>query len=140
MAEEEPKSVRTKLPTDIDEDQPFLSVLSFKLSLRQLLTMIGGVIIWMLLIQLMSTIFGLSPIFGALMWSWIVIGGVYISLRKKDGLPYEEYLAQRIIFLISDRRYVLKDEKRAPSVEEADWATLEEESYLYWDPEEENNK
>lgn len=134
MAEED-KNVRTKLPTDIEEDQPFLSILSFQLSLRQLLTIVAGVILWVILMQITSAIIGLNPIFTGLIWSWVFFGSVYISLRKKDGLPYEEYLAQRIIFLISDKRYVLRDDKKTPSIEEADWDTLEEESYLYWDPE-----
>lgn len=137
MAEEE-RSVRTKLPTDIEEDQPFLSVLSLQLSLRQLLTIIAAVLFWVALMQLTSAIIGLNPIFSGILWSWVFFGGVFIALRKKDGLPYEEYLAQRIIFLISDKRYVLRDEEKSASIEEADWDTLEEESYLYWDPEGKN--
>jgi hypothetical protein len=124
--------VRTKLPTELDEEQPFLSIAEVKLSLRQMLTMVTGAMAWFFALSITSSIFSISEPFSGLLWSWILVCGFFFALAKKDGLPYEEYLAQRIVFLISDRQFVLRDEEPTDiSVEEADWDAIED-PYRMW--------
>jgi hypothetical protein len=132
MAEDD-APVRTKLPTELDEEQPFLSIAEVKLSLRQMLTMVSGAALWFTALSITANIFSISQIFAGLVWSWILLGAFFFALAKKDGLPYEEYLAQRIVFLISDRQFVLKDEEpNNIAVDEADWDAIED-PYNYLD-------
>lgn len=126
---QEETSIRTKLPTELDEEQPFLSIAEVKLSLRQMLTLVIGFASWMTAAAVTGSILSISPVFAGLIWSWIVIVAIFFTFAKKDGLTYEEYLAQRLVFLISDRKFVLKDDKDdAPpiNVDEADWQAIED--------------
>lgn len=119
-------SPRTKLPQELDEEQPFLSISELKLSLRQMLTLVTGATIWFTLLSLTSSLFGLSSVFSGIVWSWVLILTIFFAIAKKDGLPYEEYVAQRIIFLISDRQFILRDEKTInQEVDETDWNRIE---------------
>lgn len=125
-------AVRTKLPTELDEEQPFLSISELKLSLRQMLTVVAGAMLWFMMLSITASIFSIDEIFSGIVWSWVLFGGIFFALAKKDGLPYEEYLAQRIVFLISDRHFVLRDEEPTDvSVEEADWDAIED-PYRMW--------
>lgn len=120
-------SPRTKLPQEMDEEQPFLSVSEIKLSLRQMLTLVTGATIWFAALSLTGSIFGLSSVFSGIIWSWILILTVFFAIAKKEGIPYEEYLAQRIVFLISDRKFILRDEDRVKTeTDEADWDRIED--------------
>lgn len=124
---EQDLSPRTKLPQEMDEEQPFLSISEIKLSLRQMLTLVAGATVWFTLLSLTGSLFGLSTVFAGLVWSWVLILTVFFAVAKKDGMPYEEYIAQRIVFLISDRHFVLRDEKNvSQEIDETDWDRIED--------------
>jgi hypothetical protein len=118
---------RTRLPTALDEEDPFLSLAEIKLSLRQMLTIMLGGFSWWIAEMLTSTILPISGLFSGLLWSWLVVAGIYMAIRKKDGRPYEEYLSKKIVFLISDRHFILKDPKASHGlIEDADWEEIED--------------
>lgn len=124
---EQEVSPRTKLPQEMDEEQPFLSISEVKLSLRQMLTLVTGGTIWFAALSITGSLFGLSSVFAGIIWSWIIGLTIFFAIAKKDGMPYEEYLAQRIVFLISDRKFILRDDERVKTeIDETDWDRIED--------------
>lgn len=121
------EEIRTRLPTSLDDEDPFLSISEIKLSLRQMLTIVLGFLIWWLLQSATVAILPISPFFGYLLWSWILLGALFMAIIKKDGRPYEEYLSKKIVFLLSDRYFILKDPKsKSGSIDDANWDDLED--------------
>lgn len=131
---EEPREApRTKLPTDLDAEQPFLSLAEVKLSLRQMLTIVGAFALWLTFFKVTTWILPVSGILAGLLWSWIIIAGFFFALVPKDGVPYEEYLGRKVAFLMSERHYILKDpEHDGRTIEDADWEELEMAPYSAW--------
>jgi hypothetical protein len=120
---------RTKLPTALDEEDPFLSLAEVKLSLRQILTILFSCMIWYGMMELTQFILPLSAVFAAIVWAWMPLGGIFMTFKQKDGRPYEEYLSKKIVFLISERYFILKDphsKEFEGGVEDADWKEIEE--------------
>ena len=98
-----------------------------KLSLRQLLTILLALFLWLLLMQMTTWIFPVTTLFAAIIWSWVILGGFFLALVRKDGRPYEEYLSHRIVFLISAKTFIQRDPKaKYGSVEDADWEELDD--------------
>jgi len=132
MAEEPQLESRTKLPTEVEDEDPFLAIAEIKLSLRQCLTLAMSTAAWFILSQLTGSVLPISSAFSMILWSWLLIGGVFLTFAKKDGRPYEEYLTQVIQFRLSDRHYILKSPDNAGNIEDADWDELEDEDAGYW--------
>ena len=116
-------SQRTRLPASLDEEDPFLSIAEIKLSLRQMLTLMISMMVWVFVSKI--TIMFIPIGFVAyILWFWIIITGVFFALYKKDGRPYEEYLSQKMVFLVSERYFILKDSRASKDkrgVDEIDW-------------------
>ena len=126
-------SQRTRLPTEVDDEDPMLMIGEMKFSFRQMLTIAFAVAAWFLVMQLTLMILPISGIFAGILWSWILLVGLFLALKKKDGRPYEEYLSDKIQFLIGEKEYVLKD-PRADDVD-VGWdqpLTESEANQLYW--------
>jgi hypothetical protein len=120
---------RTKLPTNLDDEDPFLSIAEIKLSLRQMLTILLGVLLWYFAIKVTQTLLPISSIFAGILWFWLIVAALFLALYKKDGRPYEEYLTHRLMFLISDRHFILKDKRRKEdeaSIDTIDWDDLDD--------------
>jgi hypothetical protein len=118
---------KTRIPTSLDEEDPFLKIAEISLSLRQLLTIILTAAVWMVLIQLTILIVPVTEIFAGIIWSWLLLGGLFLALVKKDGRPYEEYLSHRVVYHISNKTFIQKDPNaKYGSVEDADWEELDE--------------
>lgn len=116
------------MPAELDTEDPFLSWAEIKLSLRQGLTILlsGGA--WLALLRITVWILPVSEIFAGLIWSWVFMGGLFLALWPKDGRPYEEYLSDRIVFLISPKTFIQRDPKvnKRGSVEDADWDEVDD--------------
>lgn len=126
-------SSRTKLPTEVDGEDPMLMLGEFKFSLRQMLTVAFAIGAWFLIFKVTTSIISINDIFSALLWSWIVLFGLFLALKKKDGRPYEEYLSEKIQFLISEREFILKDSRAGKT--DVDWdepLTEEEARHVYY--------
>ena len=122
---------KTRIPANLNEEDPFLSLAELKLSLRQLLTIILSGMVWMLVTQGTTWILPVNSIFAGLIWSWILIGGLFLAIWKKDGRPYEEHLSNKIVFFISDRHFIQKDPKaKDGSIEDADWEEVDDDDDL----------
>jgi hypothetical protein len=132
MADSEEFSSRTKLPTEVDGEDPMLMIGEFRLSLRQMLTIAFAFAAWFAILNITITIFPISTVFSGLLWSWILLIGVFLALKKKDGRPYEEYLSEKLQFLISDREYILKDSRAGDSEVDWDQPLSEEESQAFY--------
>jgi hypothetical protein len=132
MADNEEFSSRTKLPTEVDGEDPMLMVGEFRLSLRQMLTIAIAFGAWFAILNMTTTIIPISTIFAGLLWSWVLLFGIFLALKKKDGRPYEEYLSEKIQFLISDREYILKDSRAGKSDVDWDQPLSEEESQAFY--------
>jgi hypothetical protein len=118
---------KTRIPTSLDEEDPFLSLSALKLSLRQLLTILLSCLLWVICLKITTFIIPLSGVFGGLIWSWILILGVFLTFWKKDGRPYEEFLSHKIVFMISSKTFIQKDPNaKYGSVEDADWEDLDD--------------
>jgi len=121
---------KTRIPAELDTEDPFLSWAEIKLSLRQGLTIILSGAAWMALIQLTIFIIPLSSTFAGVIWSWVLLGGLFLALWKKDGRPYEEYLSNRVVYLLSTKTFIQRDPKaKYGSVEDADWDEIDEDDY-----------
>lgn len=122
---------KTRIPAELDTEDPFLSVAELKLSLRQGLTILMTLFLWFMIMQLTVFLLPVSTIFAGVIWSWIVISGLFLALVKKDGRPYEEHLSNRIVYLLSSKTFVQRDPKVSnSSVEEAIWREIDEEEDL----------
>jgi hypothetical protein len=121
-------SEKTRIPTDVDTEDPFLPLGVIQLSLRQLLTIMLAATIWMLCLQVTLFILPVSSVFAGVIWSWIIFAGFFLALVKKDGRPYEEYLSHRVVFLLSNKTFIQKDPNaKYGSVEDANWDELDDE-------------
>lgn len=125
----DPMQQRTRLPANLDEEDPFLSLAEIKLSLRQMLTIMFSLMVWGGLCQMTITILPLSFFLAGLLWSWVILVGVFFALFKKDGRPYEEYLSQKVVFLVSERYFILKDSrahKDSRGIDDVDWDEVDD--------------
>lgn len=126
--EENGENTRTKLPINSHREDLIMDWEFVKLSPRQALLLMFSLAIWALMASLTTSVLPVGFIFGGILWSWIIIGSFYLAFRRKDGRPYEEYLTDKILFMIRDRRYVLKDERaKYGNVEDADWEDVDDE-------------
>lgn len=123
MLEDGRYQTRTKMPTHVEDETPFIVWQELKLSLRQVLTLFLGLVIWYMAVKVTTTILPfLSGIFAYLMWSWIVIGAFALAFLKRHGMPMEQYLASKIAHSVSPQYYVPMDEAAEHgSIDETFW-------------------
>jgi hypothetical protein len=116
------QSTKTRLPADIDEEDPFLVLAELKLSLRQMLMIMFSLVGWFLLMTLTADVLPIPKLLAGVMWSWVLIGGIVFALLKKNGRPLEFHFTDWVVFQISDHHWAaIEDRKLHGSIEEADW-------------------
>ncbi len=123
MADEQ-FSQYTRLPTEHEKEDPFLPLGAIALSLRQTLTILIGAGLWFFAWKFTTAIIPISGLFSGLLWSWLLIGGLVLALVPRDGVTFEEYLTRRLVFMLSERRWIFiekRDRRNLPDVDEADW-------------------
>lgn len=104
----------TRLPSGLNEEDPFLVVSDFSLSLRKMLTLVFGGLAW----WLGASVAGLVL---AGLWAWlltlpIMIGSIVLGFVSRGGRPLEHWLVDKILFRLSPNQYTLYD----PSATRAD--------------------
>lgn len=97
----------TRLPSGLNEEDPFLVVSDFSLSLRKVLTLVFGAVAW----WLMATLLGF---FMGGIWAWLItcpimIGAAILGFVSRGGRPLEHWLVEKILFQMSPRHYTLYD-------------------------------
>lgn len=120
---------KTRLPANLDEEDPFLSIAEIKLSLRQMLTIMFSLMIWYAVGQATIMVLPISFFLASILWSWIIFAGLFFALFKKDGRPYEEYLSQKMVFLVSERYFILKDSRAhhdSRGIDDVDWDEVDD--------------
>lgn len=129
---EEPRSQLTRLPTEVENDSPFLVFGNFNMGLRQVLTIVFGLFIWFICVKVSGMVLPISGLILYIAWSWIILVSAFITFVKKDGEPYEEYITGKIQFLLSERSYgivededVTDEEQDMAAVEDQDWGDID---------------
>lgn len=119
---------RTRIPMHVESEDPFLSVAELKVSLRQMLTLFMSLIPWWIAAKITVAFLPVGFMFAGILWSWVILGGVLLAFKKKDGVPYEQYLSERIVFAISTRHFIARDPSasKRDRIEDADWEELDE--------------
>lgn len=126
MSDEPQLESRTKLPTELDQEDPLIIIAEFRMSLRQTLTLAMGLVVFFICWNVTGMLIPFAGIFGALIWSWIPLGTLVLTFFKKDGEPYEEYLSQKLEFFLSDRNFINIDTRNHDDIAEADWEEVED--------------
>jgi len=117
----------TRLPIEIETEDPFIQMpMGIQLGVRQALTIATGIFLWWILLKLTTSFLPLSTFFAGLLWAPVAIGGLVMALVRRDGVYLEEYLTRRIIFMISERNFILRERSRTLQAEEAEWRAISE--------------
>lgn len=97
----------TRLPSGLNEEDPFLIISDFSLSLRKMLTLTFGALIWWLAASALGLVLG-----GLLSWlltAWLMVLAGVLTFVSRGGRPLEEWLVDKILFQIQPTRYTLRD-------------------------------
>lgn len=97
----------TRLPSGLNEEDPFLVVSDFSLSLRKVLTLVFGGIVWWAAAWLVGLVLG-----GLVAWIItfpVMIGAAVLGFVNRGGRPLEHWMVDKILFRISPRQYTLHD-------------------------------
>jgi hypothetical protein len=113
---------RTKMPTYVESEPPFIVWQELKISLRQVLTLFFGLVIWYIFAKVTVGILPFSTVFGFLIWGWVPLGAGLLAFGKKKGMPLEQYIADSIMHRVSPQLYVpMDDAYQHGSVDETLW-------------------
>lgn len=119
----------TKMPIYVEEETPFISVSEFKASLRQMLTVIFGGLLWYLAAKatVALPLLPFTMTFALIIWGWLPIGAILLAFGRRKGMPMEKYLADRISHALSARVYVpMDDSAELGSIHERRWEGRDE--------------
>lgn len=118
---------RTRLPTEVETDSPFIVWGSFNMGLRQVLTIVISCFLWFVLLRVTTYIIPINGLFAGLLWSWMIIVGLLMTFIKKDDEPYEEYITGKIQFLLAERKFgIIDDTEDQEEIEDADWSDIDD--------------
>jgi hypothetical protein len=101
---------RVRIPTDLTDEDTFFAAGPVKLSLRQLMLLFGGLLIWYgVAAYFLQPLLGLNVIFGMIACSWIM--GIFMALAfmKVRGRPVDVWVAEKLTFVFGARTFVLRD-------------------------------
>jgi hypothetical protein len=82
--------------------------------------------LWFVLFRITTYIIPINGLFSGLLWSWVIIIGLFMTFVKKDGEPYEEYLTGKIQFLLAERKFGIVDDQEQEEIEDADWSDIDD--------------
>jgi hypothetical protein len=97
------------IPTSLNEEGGDISFgIGPAISIRQLGSIVIACVLWLFLgYALLGALIG-SILIGLLFTCPLPIAGFIIAFKKKDGLPYEYYLANKVIKMVDGDTYVLR--------------------------------
>lgn len=101
-----PMSQMTRIPSGLNEEDPFFVTSFVRLSLRQLLTIGGGLVIAYVIGKMTGGLLGVSWL-GWLVGVPIFAVSFLFAFRKKEGRHLEQWIADRIVFMLDAREYHL---------------------------------
>lgn len=101
-----PMSQMTRIPSGLNEEDPFFVTSFIRLSLRQLLTIGGGLVIAYVIGKMVGGLLGVVWL-GWLVGIPIFAVSILFAFRKKEGRHLELWIADRIVFMLDAREYHL---------------------------------
>ena len=113
---------------EAEGEDTFIPLWEFNISMRQSLTVMLGLIAYGFLYKFTTFVLPVSPGFALVIWSWVVIATLALAFLPKDGAPLEEYISSNLQFMMSDRKFILMDNKKDFfDIEATDWDEVERE-------------
>ncbi len=101
----------TRIPASLNEEVIFLALGPIKLPMREMLAFAGGLSLWYMIGKIVGIqLFG-GQLFGLLLFSPILYATWVIGKKKKDGKPFEQWLADKVVFAFESRQYTLLDKR-----------------------------
>lgn len=111
-------SERVRIPSDLNEEDVFFSLGPIKMSIRQLLLVIGGFVIWYMVANYFLTgLIGINIFFAMVATLWIPLIGLSLAFVKVAGRPLDVWIAEKLAFTFGPRTYIMKDPKSGSGVE-----------------------
>ena len=111
-------SNRVRIPADLNEEDVFFSFGPIKMSIRQLLLVACGFIIWFMIGKyLLASALGMSVFFAMLATFWIPLIGLSFAFVKVAGRPLDVWIAEKLAFTFGARTYVMKDPKAGQGID-----------------------
>jgi hypothetical protein len=123
----------TRIPASLNEEDLFLSLGPIKLSMREMLAFAIGLSTWYMVGKIIGVqIFG-AQLFGLILLSPVLYVTWVIGKKKKEGKPFEQWLADKIVFSFESRQYTLLDKRDyTEAVDDVKFTIEDEESGGYF--------
>ena len=100
----------TRIPASLNEESVFISISELKLSMRQLMLILFGGVLWFGIATFISNLFHINQFFALLAFSWILLGSFAFAFIRVDGKKLDEYLGEKLAYEFGPKTYVLKEE------------------------------
>lgn len=97
----------TRLPSGLNDEGAFIQTSLLSLTLRQLASLLGGLLMAYLTAELLNNILP-----GVIAWtlaSPIVLAGIAVAFIKVRGRPIDEHIVDKLRFLTEPREYSMRD-------------------------------
>lgn len=123
-------SLAVRIPIEPEGEESLFQQEAFHFSFRQMVGVLMSLVPWALAAQVTQLFFsvigiGLSTFWAYAFWFIIPLSTAYVMLRTKNGRPYEYYLADRVLFILSPRRYIVQARQATTrTIEDADWRDI----------------
>lgn len=101
-------SERVRIPSDLNEEDVFFSFGPIKMSIRQLLLIFGGVILWYLAGKYILGAIGIGLAFGMIASVWIPLVAFAFAFVQVAGRPLDVWIAEKLAFTFGARTYVMR--------------------------------
>ncbi|WP_217924672.1 PrgI family protein [Miltoncostaea oceani] len=110
----------TRLPSGLNDEGYFLTTSMISLTLRQLMALLGGGMLFYLGAEILNN-FLPGPIAWVLALP-ILLTGVAFAFIKRKGRPIDDWLGDKLRFLIEPTVYTMRDPNaEEPESDEAEW-------------------
>lgn len=108
---------RVRIPSDLNEEDVFFSLGPIKMSIRQLLILFGGAIVWYIVSEYFLGALGINMLFALIATVWIPLGALAFAFMKIAGRPLDVWIAEKLAFTFGARTYVMKDPEAGRGIE-----------------------
>jgi hypothetical protein len=111
IIDEHEQSVRTNLPVHVDTEDPMIVFYELSLSMRQMLLLLATAFAWLMPSMLTAQILPFLPLpLSLIVYSWLLIGGLWLTFWRKQGLPVELYVSDMVLFKIAEQKLYLPED------------------------------
>lgn len=106
-----------QIPVSINEEDSLLQLGPINLSLRQMIMMAAGILLWFLVASMISF---LGQTLAFILTSPMLAVGFAFAFIRRNGRPLDAYLGDVVAFKIEPREYLLRESSRprAPRLED----------------------